>query len=503
MSFADLYRVAQIRAIEQAAFTALPSFVLMQRAGQAVADAAIDMLVDNLQQKKILILAGPGNNGGDAMQAAALLAQQDLQVSIVLMAQAASLPADAHNAYSHACNSETEFISVQKAIEHTSWDLVIDGLFGIGLQRPVQESIRELIEAINASRIPILAIDIPSGLDADTGCVIGPNGIAIEADRTITFIANKPGLYTSDGRDYAGAVELDSLAIDPAIFNLTAKLPAAELNSPALFLSTAQKRRHASHKGSYGDVAIIGGATGMAGAAVLAARMAAFTGAGRVFAGFIDLAPTYDSLHPELMCRSANQIDLTRGTLVIGPGLGMSRHAHDLLSKALSTYQPMVLDADALNIIANEPALQIKLTKRQANTILTPHPLEAARLLNSSSADIQADRLHAAAALAATFNCVIILKGSGSVIAHPDGRLIINTTGNPALATAGSGDVLAGLCGALIAQNHIASWEAALAATWLHGDAADRLVSMKIGPIGLTASELIPEIRNGLNQLQH
>ena len=147
--------------------------------------------------------------------------------------------------------------------------------------------------------------------------------------------------------------------------------------------------------------------------------------------------------------------------------------------------------------------MQIKLSKRQASTILTPHPLEAARLLNSSSADIQADRLHAAAALAAAFNSVIILKGSGSVIAHPDGRLIINTTGNPALATAGSGDVLAGLCGALIAQNHIASWEAALAATWLHGDAADRLVSMKIGPIGLTASEFIPEIRNGINQLQH
>jgi hydroxyethylthiazole kinase-like uncharacterized protein yjeF len=503
MSFTALYRIAQIRAIEQAAFTVVPSNTLMQRAGQAVADAAIDMLGDNLQQKQILVLAGPGNNGGDALQAAAQLAQQDVKISIVLMGKAASLPADAHNAYSHACNSPAEFISAQKAIEHTGWDLIIDGLFGIGLQRSVEGSARELIEAVNARHIPVLAIDIPTGLDADTGCVIGPNGIAIEADRTITFIANKPGLFTSDGRDYAGTVELDSLAIDPAIFNLTAKLPAAELNSPELFLSAAQKRRHASHKGSYGDVAIIGGAAGMTGATILAARMAACAGAGRVFAGFIDMPPAYDSLHPELMCRAANEIDLTRGTLVIGPGLGMARHAHDLLSKALSSDQPLVLDADALNIIANEAALQIKLSKRQASTILTPHPLEAARLLNSSSADIQADRLHAAAALAAAFNSVIILKGSGSVIAHPDGRLIINTTGNPALATAGSGDVLAGLCGALIAQNHIASWEAALAATWLHGDAADRLVSMKIGPIGLTASEFIPEIRNGINQLQH
>lgn len=498
MPFTALYRIAQIRAIEQAAFSVLPTFALMQRAGQAVADAAIGMLDDNLQQKHILVLVGPGNNGGDALQAAALLAQQDLQVSIVLVADAPPLPADAQTAYEHARHSSTQFISIPKAIEHTDWDLVIDGLFGIGLQRPVQGLSRQLIEAINARSIPVLAVDIPSGLNADTGCVIGADDIAIKADRTITFIANKPGLYTADGRDYAGTVELNNLQIDPVLF----KLPAAELNSPELFFSVAQKRRHASHKGSYGDVTIIGGATGMAGAVILSARMAALAGAGRVFAGFIDSAPAYDSLHPELMCRAADQIDLTRGTHVIGPGLGMARHAHDLLSRALSSDRPLVIDADALNIIASETGLQTKLCKRQARTLLTPHPLEAARLLNSSSETVQSNRLQAASELATKFNSVIILKGSGSVIAHPDGRLIINPTGNPALATAGSGDVLAGLCGTLLAQNHVSLWEAALAATWLHGEAADRLVGTRIGPVGLTASELIPEIRNGLNQLQ-
>lgn len=274
----------------------------------------------------------------------------------------------------------------------------------------------------------------------------------------------------------------------------------AELNRPALFQSAARPRAHDSHKGSFGDVSIMGGAQGMAGAVILAARMAAYAGAGRVYAGFVGAAPAYDSLHPELMCRAADSIDMTHGVLVLGPGMGTARAAHDLLSKALATALPLVLDADALNLLAIEPSLQLKLAARRAPALLTPHPLEAARLLGCPAAAVQADRLQAASTLAQRFKAVVILKGSGSVIAHPDGRLVINKTGNPALATAGSGDVLAGLCGALLAQ-HWPLWEAALAAPYLHGAAADQLVAQGIGPIGLTAGELLPVIRAGLNQL--
>jgi len=219
-----------------------------------------------------------------------------------------------------------------------------------------------------------------------------------------------------------------------------------------------------------------------------------------VYPIFLDNAPAYDSAQPELMCRNAQDFDLSSAVLVVGPGLGQSRSAHDLLAQALTSRQPIVLDADALNLIAAEPRLQHRTQYRRDATLMTPHPLEAARLLGISSQQVQADRLGAACKLAKQFNATVILKGSGSVIADPNGDTVINPTGNPALATAGSGDVLAGICGALLGQ----SWavrDAALAACWLHGAAADELVKQGIGPIGLSAGELIPAVRAGLNRL--
>ena len=238
----------------------------------------------------------------------------------------------------------------------------------------------------------------------------------------------------------------------------------------------------------------------MSGAPILSARAAAQSGAGRVFAVFVDTAPAYDSGQPELMCRSVREFDFVSKTLVIGPGLGTSRDAHDVLAQVLNTAMPLVIDADALNLIAVEPGLKTKLTQRRAPTLMTPHPLEAARLLEISNSDVQADRLAAARTLAQHCNATVILKGSGTVIARPDGHVVINTNGNPALSTAGTGDVLAGICGALLAQ-HWPIWEAAMTAVWLHGHAADQLVEQGIGPIGLTASELIPAVRSALNQL--
>ncbi len=497
-----LYSITEIRAIEQSAKTELPAATLMQRAGKAAADTALGLLPAGAKSPLVLILAGPGDNGGDALEAAARLAHAGAAVSVLHFAEAEKLSDDARLALRRAQQSPARFrdispiSSVTRLVDGTDWALIIDGLFGIGLSKPISGDLQTLVESVNAKRCPVLALDIPSGLNADTGAIVGEQGIAIRASHTITFIGDKPGLHTLFGRDCAGQVTLAPLDIDGRHY----PAPRAWLNDVALFAASVRPRRHASHKGSYGNVAIIGGASGMAGAPILAARAALHSGAGRVYAVFLENAPAYDSVQPELMLRDARQFDANSAVLVVGPGLGQSRDAHDLLAQALNVKQPVVLDADALNLIAAEPGLQQKVARRKSATLLTPHPLEAARLLDMQTDQVQADRLQAARLLAKRFNATVILKGSGSIIAQPDGAAFINPTGNPALATAGTGDVLAGISGALLAQG----WpvrDAALGATWLHGAAADDLVSLGIGPIGMAASELLPAIRTRLNRL--
>jgi hydroxyethylthiazole kinase-like uncharacterized protein yjeF len=494
-----LYSVAEIRRIEQTALASLPSFTLMQRAGSAAAAMTRVLLSDRLQNAKLLILAGPGNNGGDAFEMAAQLADSGLSIAVMFAGDAGRLPPDATRAYQHAQASTSITITPldHGRIATTDWTLVVDGLFGIGLARPLQDDVADAIAAVNALRCPVLALDVPSGLNADTGNIVGDDaGIALRATHTITFIGDKPGLHTGDGRDYVGEVVVAALDIASHYLDRSAK----RLNDVALFAACLKPRVQNSHKGSFGDVIVLGGASGMVGAAVLAARTAAKSGAGRVFIASPDNALAYDNAQPEIMCRPAHEMDFTRAAVVVGPGLGTSREAHDLLSKAIGTHAPLVIDADALNIIAAESALQNKLRLRRGVTLITPHPLEAARLLNVSTQDIQTDRLAAAHALAVRFNAIAILKGSGTVIATPAGQLTVNATGNPALATAGAGDVLSGLCGALLAQGWPAE-EAALGAVWLHGKAADDLVESGTGPIGVTAGELIPCIRAALNRL--
>jgi hydroxyethylthiazole kinase-like uncharacterized protein yjeF len=373
---------------------------------------------------------------------------------------------------------------------------VVDALFGIGLARPMAGRARELAEWTAGVDCPVLALDVPSGLDADTGTVVGPDGVATRATHTITFLGNKPGLHTGDGGDYAGIVRVDGLGAE----GLHQESAQACLNGSALFANCLAPRRRNSHKGSFGDLAVLGGAQGMAGAAVLAARAALYGGAGRVFAAMLDAGMGLDPLQPEIMFRDAAGLAFDRRTVVAGPGMGDSGTAIHLFAKALEAKGPLVVDADALNLTAASPELQERLAARGGQVVLTPHPLETARLLGVTVPIVQADRLENARELAMRLDAVVVLKGAGSVIARPDGFVAVNTTGNPGLATGGSGDVLAGFTGALLAQGWPA-WEAALGAVWMHGAAADRLAAGGEGPIGLTAGELPRAIRSVLNEL--
>ena len=487
-----LYSVSVIRQIEQAALQQVLAGTLMQRAGLATANAALALLTVAPSDASILVLAGPGNNGGDALEAAARLAEAGANVMVRLCADPERLPADARQALLRARQTSVVFID---ELPVRRWSLVIDGLFGIGLARAIDGTAADLIRTINRLDLNVLAIDVPSGLNADHGMLIGQT--ALRASMTLTFIGDKPGLHTLAGREQAGTVLVDTLGIDGALYPPC----ALELSGPAIFRSAVRPRSHDSHKGSYGDVMVIGGADGMTGATILAARSALHAGAGKVHATFLGTVPAYDALHPELMCRSASGIAFGKAVLVTGPGLGTSDAAAALLDEVLHSGRPLVLDADALNLMSTDPALQQRIALHPASVLLTPHPLEAARLLGCSVEHVQGNRTAAAAALASRLQAIVILKGSGSIIAWPDGHMAINPSGNPALASGGTGDVLAGLCGALLAQGWPA-WEAATGAAWLHGHAADVLVRDGHGPIGLTASELTLQIRREINLLK-
>ena len=484
-----LYRSAELRRIEAAA----ADQPLMQRAGHAAAEFASTLCQD--RGGAILVLAGPGNNGGDAFEAARLLRQCFFDVDVVFLGNPLRLPLDAAEAYQRFFAAGGNFHTAIP--EARRWSLIIDGLFGIGLTREISDPFAGLIRQANAlaqrDGCPLLALDCPSGLDADTGKRLG---VTIRASHTLTFIGGKPGLFTAEGPDDCGHIQLAPLDLDAE-----AIAPATgHLIDRQAFASSLKPRPHNSHKGSFGNVGILGGAPGMTGAALLAARAALRLGGGRVYVGLIDAhSLPLDPQQPELMLRTPQALrDSELTVLACGPGLGTSDQAKALLADALTREIPLVLDADALNLVAAEGDLHVALATRRLPTLLTPHPAEAARLLGSDVATIQADRIAAALELAERFNAWVALKGCGTIVTSPDGRWRINATGNPGLATAGSGDVLSGMVAALIAQGWTA--EAALmAAVHLHGTAADRLVAAGIGPIGLTAGELIDAARHELN----
>ena len=483
-----LHGVAASREIERLTQATLPAHSLMRRAGHSVSRLARAIAPHG---RHAWIACGPGNNGGDGFEAALQLQRLGWQVSLTWTGSGHE-PVDAQAARGRALKAGLE-IAAQPPQD---FDIAVDALLGLGgdlsAHRAGTAAMAQWLTLMHGRGRPVVAVDLPTGLNGDTG----QGGLHIQAKgerHTLSLLTLKPGLFTAVGRDQAGQIWFDPLGAD-----LQAVPATAELIGASDLPSTHKAREsHASHKGSFGDVVVIGGVqtsqgTSMAGAALLAARAALHAGAGRVYVsllGHCDLRA--DLVQPELMFRPLTRLsDLPAGASIVC-GCGGGSEVASVLSLALASTGPLVLDADALNAIAEHGHLRRQLQRRpsQCPTVLTPHPLEAARLLGCTARQVQDDRLQAAQTLAAQLGGTVVLKGSGSVIAAASRRPQINPTGNALLATAGTGDVLAGMIGAALARG-LSAWEAARLSVHRHGASADAWARCHPGR-AMTASDLM------------
>ncbi|MFM9917290.1 MAG: NAD(P)H-hydrate dehydratase [Rhizobacter sp.] len=493
-----LHSVASTRRIEEETAGALAPHTLMGRAGTAIARLTMALAP---HAQRIWIAAGPGNNGGDGLEAAGQLQAAGKQVVVTWLGALEGdrrAPADALVARQRAVDAGATIID-HAPFSSQTFDIAIDALLGIGATRAPSGQMAEVAARLNSGACPVLAVDLPSGLDGDTGRRLG--AACVRADHTLALLTLKPGLFTASGRDQTGEVWFDALGVPE---ESTAEAWLGGSKAPASL------RLHAQHKGSFGDVAVIGGAAGMVGAALLAARAAHAAGAGRVFVEWLHAPDAgnfdVDGLHPELMMRSGwSQCEpsvLAKATVVCG--CGGDDAVRDRLPRLLSFAGRLLIDADALNALARDSQLMAQLrsrSQRSRATILTPHPLEAARLLACDTAAVQSDRLSAARALTDLTGCTVVLKGSGSVVASPGLTPHINGTGNGSLASGGTGDVLAGWIGGTWAQTEWRgdadepgiAFAAASQAVADHGAAAEPL-----RPGALPASELIRRLHDNL-----
>ncbi|WP_392884970.1 NAD(P)H-hydrate dehydratase [Pseudomonas migulae] len=482
-----LYSAAQVRAFDASLIAAgTPGFELMQRAARATWRALVRQWPT---ANELTVVAGHGNNAGDGYLVAVLARRAGWHVRVLAAGDPQQLQGDARSAHAEALS---EGVAIQAwSAQSELRGVVLDALLGTGLTGEVREPYASVISAINATGLPVAAVDIPSGLCADTGRVLG---VAVRADLTVTFIGLKLGLFTGEAADFVGELVFNDLQASPEALSEVAisarRLSAGNLPRPASRAPTA-------HKGRFGHVLLIGGDHGFGGAILLSAQSALRSGAGMVsVATRCEHVPAALARIPEAMVLGTSSANQLMGllqkvsVLVVGPGLGQAAWGRSLLSAAANAPLPQVWDADALNLLASQ---HVKLPD---GCVITPHPGEAARLLGLSTADVQADRPAAAHALSKKYRAVVILKGAGSLVASPDGRLAVCHQGHPAMAAAGLGDVLAGLVGALLAQG-MEAFDAACLAVWLHANAGAQ--QGKSGR-GLAASDLIPAIRQLLEE---
>jgi hydroxyethylthiazole kinase-like uncharacterized protein yjeF len=481
-----LYTAEQVRRIDRIAIDdcGIAGFELMRRAADAVFATLRRRWPD---ARRIAVLAGHGNNGGDALLVGGLALQHGLDVDAFAMTDTpAGDAARARDSFLEAGGRIARFADADFA----GADVIVDGVFGTGLARAVEGEAAAIIERANRSGVPVLAVDIPSGLSSDTGVELG---IAIRAEATVSLVAWKRGLFTGDAADCVGARELAPLDVPAAAYaHIT---PDATLLGGA-GMRTLPPRRGNVNKGTFGHVLAIGGDRGMGGAIRLTGEAALRCGA-----GLVSVATRGENVaaliagRPELMPRAvedamALEPMLGRATVVaIGPGLGRDEWGRSLWQAVLSTHLSLVVDADALNLLALEP-------RALPNAVLTPHPGEAARLLATDTKNVQLDRFAAARELAKRYSAIVVLKGAGSLVAAPDGRVAACPWGNAGMATGGTGDVLTGVVAALLAQG-LSTWDAACTGVALHARAGD--LAAGDAPRGLVASDLFAPLRELVN----
>lgn len=492
----NLHTAEQVREFDHRAIEehGIPGYTLMTRA----AEAALRVLRERWPGvRRIAIVCGPGNNGGDGYVLARLAREAGIEAKVIEMAESERLEGDAATAradWLQAGGKTAKAIGpgTDLASTFSEAEAIIDALLGTGIDRPVTGVYAEWVAAINAANCPVLAIDIPSGLDADCGAI---HGCAVRADLTVTFIALKAGLFTGQGPEYAGEVRLAELGVPKAVLADTE--PLARRIDAAALSGLLPARPRTAHKGTNGHVLVVGGDIGMAGAARLAGEAALRGGAGLVtVATRPEHAAPLAAAQPELMCHGiTSPRDLVpllhrADAVAIGPGLGRERWGRALFGFVIEAGLPLVVDADAINFLAVEPAFR-------HDWVLTPHPGEAARLLGEGVGDIQYNRFTAAAGVMASFGGTCVLKGAGTIVHGPEAGVFVCTAGNPGMASGGMGDVLTGVITALIAQGH-APETAARAGVALHAAAGDA-AAREGGERGLIASDLFPHLRRLAN----
>ena len=495
----ELLTAAQMRAIEGAAINggAVTGLELMERAGRGVVDAVLAQWPELAEgPQRAVVLCGPGNNGGDGYIVARLALEAGLQVDVCPLKDPAQLTGDALTAAERWAAAGGAPVAWPVA-DPGAYDVIFDALLGTGLDREPAGLYAEVIDAINTSESYTVAVDIPSGLNADTGVALGR---AVVADLTVTFIGSKRGLFTADGPDYTGDVWFDELETPDSVRD--SEVNSGILIQEEVILENLPPRLLNSHKGSYGWMLVTGSEVGMSGAVRLCGEAGLRSGAGKVtIATRPDHAGLVNIGCPELMVRGAEraaqiaELLESADVVVTGTGLGQTNWSEDMLRAALAAPAPVVVDADGLNLLARiYPELK---DPPHGRWVLTPHPAEAGRLLGASARDIQADRVSAALEIARRYQAVTVLKGCGTVIANRDGAYAICPLGNPGMATAGSGDVLSGVIGALLAQG-LAPWEAALTGVVAHASAGD-LAAERIGQRGLIATDITAFLPSVLN----